>query len=333
MIEKSGFQFCPVLERVFAETGPNDPLHEEGISGLRLGKLLVTRILFEGGRLDNELVKDLLRIPSDIVLLDSSLAGLWHPTAKWCSLVNLSCPIIRVNPCFADETDTIPSSPVVKRLPELILCPRDFDGPWNKKCDHARYYVEPSVFHGRAANDFPWDWILPGRVLVYCSLGTQSSEYPEALAVLRAVTESVRRLPSIQLIVAAGCHLDSLAATGLPDNVLVRKSVPQIELLSRCRAVVTHGGLGTVKEALITAVPIVAIPFIHDQPLNAARIEYHEVGVALALSEMSSGMVAAALCDVIDNKLIHERCRQIQEVFRRIEAESPSLEHIEARLQ
>ena len=51
----------------------------------------------------------------------------------------------------------------------------------------------------------------------------------------------------------------------------IEQFVPQHEVLGRCRAVVSHGGSGTLVAALSLGVPVVVLPMGADQPDNADR--------------------------------------------------------------
>merc|ERR1712151_1271247 len=58
----------------------------------------------------------------------------------------------------------------------------------------------------------------------------------------------------------------------VPDNFILRNAVPQLELLPRCSAFVTHGGANSMHEALLFGVPLVVVPMFADQPSNGESI-------------------------------------------------------------
>jgi UDP:flavonoid glycosyltransferase YjiC (YdhE family) len=80
-----------------------------------------------------------------------------------------------------------------------------------------------------------------------------------------------------------------------------REFVPQASVLPRCRAVVCHGGSGTLVGALAHGLPLVLIPLGADQPLTAARAR--ELGCALVLDAVTAtpADVRAAVEEVLGN--------------------------------
>lgn len=61
-------------------------------------------------------------------------------------------------------------------------------------------------------------------------------------------------------------------------NVHIYKSVPQLDVLKMAEVFITHGGMNSVSEALVSGTPMVVIPLVSDQPVNARCIEKLGVG-------------------------------------------------------
>jgi UDP:flavonoid glycosyltransferase YjiC (YdhE family) len=66
-------------------------------------------------------------------------------------------------------------------------------------------------------------------------------------------------------------------------------------LFPRAAMVVHNGGIGTIAQAMRSAVPQVVVPLVWDQPDNAARIEALGLGQRIELEELSAEQVALAL--------------------------------------
>jgi len=81
----------------------------------------------------------------------------------------------------------------------------------------------------------------------------------------------------------------------VPEHILVRPSVPQLALLARCSAVVTHGGVNTVNECLIEGVPMVLAPIRDDQPIVAGRVATVGAGSRCAFGRVQPAEMAMAL--------------------------------------
>lgn len=81
----------------------------------------------------------------------------------------------------------------------------------------------------------------------------------------------------------------------LPDTVLWQEFLPLRALLPRVAALVHHGGIGTLAEALRAGVPQLVVPMAHDQFDNAARVRALSAGVVLPAARVSAGRFERAL--------------------------------------
>ncbi|HEX8389642.1 MAG TPA: nucleotide disphospho-sugar-binding domain-containing protein, partial [Sphingomonas sp.] len=74
-------------------------------------------------------------------------------------------------------------------------------------------------------------------------------------------------------------------------GVLVRRYAPHSLLFPRAAVVVHHGGVGTTGQALRAGRPQLVVPFLGDQPDNAARVA--RLGVGLTVAPKRFGTLAA----------------------------------------
>lgn len=126
---------------------------------------------------------------------------------------------------------------------------------------------------------------------IYVSLGTVFNSRPEIFAsILRGLDDEGQ-----QVIVSAGASARTLSEHPPARNCHVFAQVPQVALLERVDAVVTHGGNNTTQETLAAGKPMLVIPFGGDQLENARRIERLGAGIALLPSQISSDAVRAAM--------------------------------------
>lgn len=122
--------------------------------------------------------------------------------------------------------------------------------------------------------------------LVYVSLGTTFNEAP---AFYRACLEAFAGAP-YRVVISTGGRTLALAAASdnvVPDNVAIVPFVPQLQVLARARAFVTHGGMNSANEGLLYGVPMVVVPQRGDQHLVAARVAELGAGLAVRPAEVT----------------------------------------------
>jgi UDP:flavonoid glycosyltransferase YjiC (YdhE family) len=90
----------------------------------------------------------------------------------------------------------------------------------------------------------------------------------------------------------------SAEAIRTPPNIETSPYADHDQLLPRCAAVVTHGGLGTTLRALAHGKPLLLLPLGRDQQFNAGRVVELGAGICLPV-EASPGEIASALVDLL----------------------------------
>jgi UDP:flavonoid glycosyltransferase YjiC (YdhE family) len=143
------------------------------------------------------------------------------------------------------------------------------------------------------------DWLahLGDRPVVYVTLGTV---WNQDLGLFDRVIEALRDEP-IALAVTVGHQNDPAALGPQPDNVVVRRYVPQAELLPHCRAVVSHGGSGTTLGALAHGLPLLVLPQGADQYANADAVVAAGAGRRLGREETTVAAIRASVRALLDD--------------------------------
>ena len=97
----------------------------------------------------------------------------------------------------------------------------------------------------------------------------------------------------------------------LGPNVLVRSYVPLSRLLSSARAIVHHGGTGTVSQALAAGIPQLITPFVYDQIDNAVRVERLGCGLQLDPGTLARTMLPG-LQRLLESVEIQQNCTMLR---------------------
>jgi MGT family glycosyltransferase len=210
----------------------------------------------------------------------------------------------------------------IAQLPKVLEFEMDsrpphlyFTGPWVNAAQR------PPV-------DFPWDR-LDGRPLVYASLGTlQNGSEP----VFHAIAEACADLP-VQLVLSLGGGLLPEQLGPLAGNPIVVAFAPQLEILKRAHAVITHAGINTVLETLAEGVPLVAIPLGNDQPGVAARLDGRGAGVVVPRRKLNPARLQRAVRLVLDDPGYRARAQEIGRALREIDGPAMAAGIIERSLK
>ena len=161
--------------------------------------------------------------------------------------------------------------------------------------------VGPVLTERPADPSFPWERLGPRRRRVLLTMGTLAADVSADFH-----TRAVRALEllgdDVQAVVAAPAHSLPSAGAALPPGTVAVERAPVLELMSRglLDAVVCHGGMNTVGEALSHAVPLVVAPIRHDQPFVAAQVEAAGAGLRVPFARVTPPGLAAALRAVLD---------------------------------
>jgi UDP:flavonoid glycosyltransferase YjiC (YdhE family) len=230
------------------------------------------------------------------------------------------------------ESALINKSPFLAQVPELVLCPQEFDFPQAANNNKRRYYLGASVNLERREAPFAWDEIDVHKPLIYCSLGSQPEACGGAKRFFQTIIEAIAGLPHLQLILTTGAHLSPSDFHPVPSNVFLLNRAPQLQILKKAAVMITHGGLNSIKEAILFGVPFVVFPCIVDQPMNAARIVYHGLGVKGDMPSLTVEEARTLIERVAKTASFRERAASFRDLFRNLEEAAVGVKIIEALL-
>ncbi len=207
-------------------------------------------------------------------------------------------------------------------LAHVAQQPAFFDFPRVGLPDHFHYsgpWHEPERDDGL---DFPWDW-LDGRPLVYGSLGTIQNGTTHAY---QAMAEAVRDL-DVQFVIALG-RADAERSMNVPPNVLIVPYAPQLRLLERAAAAITHAGYNTAIECLAAGVPMVCLPVANDQPGVARRVEWVGAGEVLPIRKVSAKRLRSLLQRVLNEPSYRKAALRCRDEIRKVDGAAVAAEII-----
>jgi MGT family glycosyltransferase len=164
--------------------------------------------------------------------------------------------------------------------------------------DDSYRFVGPTP---RRASGF-WTPPADDRPLLLVSLGSAFTDRPD---VFRACAEAFADT-DWRVIMSTGrtsrADLGELAA-----NIEVAESVPQQAILRHATAFISHAGMNSIMEALSFGVPLLTLPQVPEQALNARRVVELGLGAHLDSDALTPALVADTVGKVSSDETIRER--------------------------
>jgi len=118
----------------------------------------------------------------------------------------------------------------------------------------------------------------------------------------------------------------------LPDNVLVINYAPYSQIFPHARAIVHQGGIGTTAQALQAGRPTLIMPYSHDQPDNAARVQRLGTSRTISREQYSASRVVKELSELLENPTYAAKAAEIGQIIRAEDGIAVACDAIEKQL-
>src|SRR4029077_729720 len=99
-------------------------------------------------------------------------------------------------------------------------------------------------------------------------------------------------------------------------------------LMAVSDVVVSHGGNGTVYQALSRGVPIIGLPSIFDQEVNMRRVCALGAGIHLSSKAYTGDSLDSAVATILADRRYRDRCKQLAARIERMEGRGRAPRHI-----
>ncbi|KAJ6641205.1 UDP-glycosyltransferase UGT5 [Pseudolycoriella hygida] len=105
---------------------------------------------------------------------------------------------------------------------------------------------------------------------------------------------------------------------GLPSNVVIKKWLPQVDILAHpnTKVFVSHMGIGGYNEAMYHAVPVLAIPFGGDQFTNAERAEKDGWAEIIRFPDLTQELFEKKLLSLLNDNKCRRNVQRVSSLYR-----------------
>lgn len=193
----------------------------------------------------------------------------------------------------------------------FLYTTREFFGEMALPVGHR--FVGPVIRRPASVQHFDWDRFngMEGRPRILVSIGTTfDHSHSQQVDFLRKVVAAFSGADLGVVLISDENLLESW-----PENFLVQRRVPQLELLPKLDMVVCHGGHNTVCETLLSGLPMVVLPIAYDQSHVASRVVATESGIRLNFKRFKPDDLRESVWTVLTDGRYREAARRIGESF------------------
>ncbi|MFE5666678.1 macrolide-inactivating glycosyltransferase [Streptomyces niveus] len=176
--------------------------------------------------------------------------------------------------------------------------------------------VDESVFtfvgacQGERADQGDWERPAGAEKVLLVSLGSANTKQP---GFYRACVEAFGDLPGWHVVLQIGKFVDPSELGEIPGNIEVHPWVPQLAILKKADAFITHAGAGGSQEGLATGTPMLAIPLAVDQFGNADTLVQLGVARQLPMEDVTAEALREAVTALVADPEVARRGEEIKQ--------------------
>ena len=229
-----------------------------------------------------------------------------HPQLDHCYQI-----LNRICDCYKIDEPTLEEVFISRGDHNIVYTTRDFNGDDAVK-EPQYLFAGPSL--ERTQDTESADLSMIGdRKLLYISLGSLNTDFLEFYKMCICAFRDTDYF--VCMSIGRKCEIAQLGE--LPQNFLVKNVLPQLEILKKADAFITHAGFNSVNESLYFGVPMLALPQVNDQHMTAKRLVSMNLGLADNIKEVSVKKLKDQTQQLLSDENIKENCLKISKEMRR----------------
>ncbi len=215
--------------------------------------------------------------------------------------------------CLSQHLAPLPFSSLFMRIEpvNIVFLPRVLQ-PASDSFDDRFVFVGPSIRPRFNPSGFPLEK-LQRRPTLYISLGTIFSNQHQ-ITFIRDCFQAFQD-SDWQVVQSIGKEIDRALLEPVPENFLVYRHVPQLDVLQRTDVFITHGGMNSVMEALYYGIPLVVVPQMPEQVLTAQQIAGQGLGLLLDKDQLTATRLQEAVTEIYEDPTFRANAREMQAII------------------
>ncbi|WP_251943762.1 macrolide family glycosyltransferase [Staphylococcus sp. Marseille-Q5304] len=185
--------------------------------------------------------------------------------------------------------------------------------------DSDRYYFAGPSVKKPQPSEFVQN-LDTSKPLIYISLGTV---FNKNIGFFNKCIQALKDL-NITVVTSVGEDKQLEDFDKIPNNFILKSYVPQMEVLEHTSLFITHAGMNSTNEAILSGVPMIAMQQSADQPVVAQQIENLNLGIQLNSEAVTPTDIKEAVKTMLDKQ--DEYKRNISKIIDNKQQQKPGFE-------
>ncbi|MGM5630455.1 glycosyltransferase [Apibacter raozihei] len=195
------------------------------------------------------------------------------------------------------------------KLLTLVYTSKDFFG--NTDLPDNFKFIGPSINKRSHSILFDWEKLadLGNQPKILVTIGT-TFDHSQKKSFFDKITNAFKNEKLTVVVISDPEYFDSI-----PDNFIIQKQIPQLDLIHLMNAVVCHGGQNTVCESLTYGIPLIVIPIAYDQSYVAGCVVDNNAGIRLKFNRFKAEQLKESVHHILNDKAYKIGAENIKKSF------------------
>ncbi|PIZ62556.1 hypothetical protein COY16_03960 [Candidatus Roizmanbacteria bacterium CG_4_10_14_0_2_um_filter_39_13] len=203
----------------------------------------------------------------------------------------------------------------------IIFTSRQFQ-PLADSFDDSYKFVGPIVYDRNEKQ--PGVISKKDQPLIYVALGTV---YNDSVENYQSIIAALKQI-GIESYVSIGKYINPSELGDIPSNVHIAPYYPQLEMLKKASIFISHAGMNSVNESLYFGVPLLMLPIIQEQKINAVRVEQLGAGVYFKKKPIDIPLLIDSVNSLLNESRYAKAAEKVGKALRSSGGAKKAVDHI-----
>ncbi|MDR2122920.1 MAG: hypothetical protein LBP34_07325 [Flavobacteriaceae bacterium] len=210
----------------------------------------------------------------------------------------------------------------------LVYVSKEFFGETDLSSNYK--FIGPVITPRAQKADFDWEKLETAgeqRPKILVSIGT-TFDLSQKKQFFKKVFEAFENENVTVIAVSDPELFDSI-----PDNFIIQKQIPQLDLIPHMQTVICHGGNNTVCETLSHGIPLIVIPIAYDQSFVSECVTNKKAGIRLNFNRFNPSQLKEAFSSVLNETEYRQNAQAIKRSFEESGGAVKGVDYLEVLLK